>query len=117
MAGTSLKQRRDKKVDEIRDLLIDAQHKAAEYMTRIQSGQEEPGTRWADRTVMTHVNIALVDSTLKAERTKTMADSNRQLGLVMIPMTIPGNREWERYAVEATKQRAIEAEVEKVDGE
>jgi hypothetical protein len=115
MAGTTLKQRREKKLDGLRDLLVDAQLKAAAYIRDIQDDKEEQAVRWADRTVKTQVNAMFVDSTMKAERTKTMIDSGRQLGIIMVPVTIEGNRNWEKYAVEAAKQNAIEATVETSD--
>jgi hypothetical protein len=48
-----------------------------------------------------------------------MADSHRQLGLVVIPATIVGKAAWEKYALESRKAepKYIDVEAKPVDGE
>jgi hypothetical protein len=99
--------KREKKLERLRDVLLDAQLDAAHYVRKLQAGEVEAGVRWADREVRTQVSLDLAHSSMAAERTKTMADSNRQLGLIVVPMTIANKAEWEKYALEAAQSKQI----------
>lgn len=96
--------------------LVTVQERALKHVDSLfDAGSTEGAAPWAESSVRTRVSLSLVQASLAAERVKTMSQTPRELGVVVVHARLedtPQNRvSWEAQARQLNEARAIEAVV------
>lgn len=89
-----------------------AQERAFKHVKEIQEGTRDDGVSWADRPVVTAVNMKLIELAAAQERARQASSAPTAVfGVVMMQPRIESAEAWEAYAKQvAEKPQTIDVE-------